>query len=104
VPVVIDVRSRANADIDPRRIPGALLVELAEVPAHAERLPRDREIVLYCNCPNEASAARAARVLAGLGVTRVRPLAGGLEAWAASGRALATFAETAGGTEVGGAA
>jgi membrane protein DedA with SNARE-associated domain/rhodanese-related sulfurtransferase len=91
-PVVIDVRSRATAQIDPRRIPGALLIDLSEVPARADELPRDREIVLYCNCPNEASAASAARLLAGLGVTRVRPLLGGLEAWAASGRPVAQHA------------
>jgi membrane protein DedA with SNARE-associated domain/rhodanese-related sulfurtransferase len=87
-PLLIDVRSGANARIDPRRLPGAVLVELSEIPRHAERLPRDRDIVLYCNCPNEASAARAARLLAERGLTRVRPLAGGLEGWAASGRPI----------------
>jgi membrane protein DedA with SNARE-associated domain/rhodanese-related sulfurtransferase len=90
-PVLIDVRSSANAQIDPRRIPGALLVELSDIARHAQHLPRDREIVLHCNCPNEASAARAARLLAERGVTRVRPLAGGLEGWVASGRPLANL-------------
>ncbi len=89
-PVVIDVRSPASAQLDPRRIPGAVLVALDAMGAHAPTLPRDREIVLYCNCPHEASAAHAARVLAGLGVTRVRPLAGGLDEWAASGRPVET--------------
>lgn len=88
VPVVIDVRSEAAVSIDPRRVPGAVRVSLDEMAAHAPRLPRDREVVLYCNCPNEASAAMAARVLAELGVTRVHPLAGGIEAWEASGRGL----------------
>ena len=39
-----------------------------------DRLPRDREIILYCNCPNEASAAQAARVLLSRGFRQVRPL------------------------------
>ncbi len=88
-PVVIDVRSDVGRSLDARRIPGALGVELAGLkrPLIAT-LPRDREIVLYCNCPNEASAATAARVLASHGFTRVRPLAGGLEAWIEAGHAF----------------
>jgi rhodanese-related sulfurtransferase len=56
----------------------------------ATELPRDRDIILYCNCPNEASAARAARLLAEQGLARVRPLAGGIDAWAAAGRPMAS--------------
>ncbi|HJW12321.1 MAG TPA: rhodanese-like domain-containing protein, partial [Albitalea sp.] len=59
---------------------------LQAIRAKALELPRDREIVLYCNCPNEVSAARAARMLAEQGLVRVRPLAGGLDAWVAAGR------------------
>jgi membrane protein DedA with SNARE-associated domain/rhodanese-related sulfurtransferase len=88
-PVVIDVRSDVGRSLDARRIPGALGVELAgfKRPLIAT-LPRDREIVLYCNCPNEASAATAARLLASHGFTRVRPLAGGLEAWIEAGHSF----------------
>jgi len=84
-PVVIDVRSKTGVEIDPRRIPGARTVALREILAHAPQLPRDREIVLYCNCPNEVSAAQAARLLASRGFTRVRPLLGGLDAWVLAG-------------------
>jgi membrane protein DedA with SNARE-associated domain/rhodanese-related sulfurtransferase len=88
-PVVIDVRSEVGRSLDARRIPGALGVELAGLKRPLiETLPRDREIVLYCNCPNEASAATAARLLASHGFTRVRPLAGGLEAWIEAGQAF----------------
>jgi membrane protein DedA with SNARE-associated domain/rhodanese-related sulfurtransferase len=80
-PVLIDLRSTASLELDPRRIPGAMLVELAHLPRLAPDLPRDREVVLYCNCPNEASAAHGALVLAASGITRARPLAGGLDAW-----------------------
>lgn len=89
-PVFIDVRADASREIDPRRIPGARLTELATIAAHSADLPRDRELVLYCNCPNEVSAALAARTLTGLGFTRVRALTGGLDGWAAAGQALAT--------------
>jgi rhodanese-related sulfurtransferase len=48
-------------------------------------LPRDRDIVLYCTCPNEASAAQVAKLLMTHGFKRVRPLHGGLDAWIAAG-------------------
>lgn len=90
-PVVIDVRSDGGRAIDARRIPGAIAVALDKIRQKAPGLPRDREIVLYCNCPNEASAATAARALAEAGFTRVRPLAGGLDAWVAAGYGVDTF-------------
>ena len=88
-PVIIDVRANGMKQIDPRRIPGAMLLDLQEIRRQAQALPRDREIVLYCDCPNEASAATAAKTLASAGFKRVRPLAGGLEGWVQSGRPIA---------------
>jgi membrane protein DedA with SNARE-associated domain/rhodanese-related sulfurtransferase len=82
-PIVVDVRSAASVDVDDRGIPGALRIGLDEVEHAAASLSREREIVVYCNCPNEVSAARAARVLMAQGFRRVRPLAGGLDAWVA---------------------
>jgi rhodanese-related sulfurtransferase len=87
-PCVIDVRSEAGRVIDARRIPGARAIELGRIAQSFAELPRDREIVIYCNCPNEASAASAARLLAERGLTRVRPLAGGLDAWVAAGHRI----------------
>ena len=45
--------------------------------------------MLYCACPNEESARRAAQLLTARGFKRARPLAGGLDAWIASGRKVA---------------
>ena len=87
-PVIVDVRSPAVQGLELRRIPGALHVPLHDVELHMGKLPRDSEIVLYCNCPNEASAAQAARVLLNHGFRRVRPLHGGLDAWIAAGYAV----------------
>lgn len=87
-PLIIDVRSEAALTIDRRRIPGAVSVELRHIERLAKDLPRDRELVLYCNCPNEVSAASAAARLLANGFTRVRPLAGGLDAWVASGHGV----------------
>jgi len=87
-PVIVDVRSATALGLEGRRIPGALHVPLHEVAQHLSGLPRDREIVLYCNCPNEASAAQAARLLRDYGFPRVHPLHGGLDAWIAAGYAV----------------
>jgi len=84
-PVIVDVRSQTARALEPRRIPGALHVPLHAVDHHVKDLPRDREIILYCTCPNEASAAQAAKILMNNGFTKVRPLHGGLEAWIAAG-------------------
>lgn len=93
-PVIADVRSRSARLLDPRSIPGALPIDIAEIDTAVARLPRDREIVLYCNCPSEASAAKVAQLLMKRGFTRVRPLAGGLDAWVSSGFAVDLDADT----------
>ncbi len=80
-PIVIDVRSSVAMLQDGRRVPGAIVATLAQLPATALELPRDREVVLYCNCPNEVSALRGVRILADLGHHRARALHGGLDAW-----------------------
>jgi membrane protein DedA with SNARE-associated domain/rhodanese-related sulfurtransferase len=84
-PVILDVRSITARELEPRWIPGALHVPLHDVAKQLKELPRDREIILYCTCPSEASAARVARILMNHGFKRVRPLHGGLDAWVAAG-------------------
>lgn len=84
-PVVVDVRSSGDRDQDLRFIPGALVMDIGEVEKSLEQLPVEREIIFYCSCPNEASAAYVAKRLMDLGYTRVRPLHGGLDAWVAAG-------------------
>ena len=84
-PVIVDVRSPTALALEPRRIPGALHVPLHAVDHHVKDLPRDREIILYCTCPNEASAAQVAKTLMNNGFAKVRPLHGGLDAWIEAG-------------------
>ena len=90
-PLIVDVRSPTSLELERRRIPGALSVPVQEVERQVRSLPRDREIILYCNCPNEASAAQAAKLLLGQGFRHVRPLRGGLDAWIAAGYAVEEF-------------
>jgi membrane protein DedA with SNARE-associated domain/rhodanese-related sulfurtransferase len=89
-PVVIDVRSATARSLEPRWIPGALNISLSQVGQRLKDLPRDRDIIVYCTCPSEASAARVAKILMNHGFKRVRPLHGGLDAWLAAGYAVVT--------------
>ncbi len=91
-PIIVDVRSHTAKSVEPRAIPGARHVPLQEVDRHIADLPRDRDIVLYCTCPNEASAARVAKILMNHGFKKVRPLHGGLDAWVAAGHSVDTIA------------
>ena len=47
-PIILDVRTVGSRTADPRRIPGARLLEFSDIPAKLTGLPQDREIVLYC--------------------------------------------------------
>jgi membrane protein DedA with SNARE-associated domain/rhodanese-related sulfurtransferase len=87
-PVVVDVRSQAARLIDTRIIPGALLADLRGVDQRLNQVPIDQDVVIYCSCPNEVSAAKAAKGLMLLGYRRVRPLQGGLDAWADAGYSI----------------
>jgi membrane protein DedA with SNARE-associated domain/rhodanese-related sulfurtransferase len=87
-PIVVDVRSPTARNLEPRWIPGAIHVPVDDVSRHLAELPRDREIVVYCTCPSEASAARVAKVLINHGFKEVRPLYGGLDAWIEAGYAV----------------
>jgi membrane protein DedA with SNARE-associated domain/rhodanese-related sulfurtransferase len=89
-PLVIDVRSATARTLEPKLIPGALHVPLNDIARRMKDLPRDRDIILYCSCPSEASAARVAKVLMNHGFKRVRPLYGGLDAWVSAGYAIVT--------------
>lgn len=94
-PIIIDVRSPTARALEPRYIPGAIHVPLENVGQHLGHLPRDRDIILYCACPSEASAARVAKMLMSHGFKKVRPLYGGLDAWIGAGFAVATVTEAA---------
>jgi membrane protein DedA with SNARE-associated domain/rhodanese-related sulfurtransferase len=91
-PLIIDVRSATARALEPHWIPGALHISLPDVAVHMKDLPRDRDIILYCTCPSEASAARVAKTLMNHGFKRVRPLHGGLDAWVAAGHGVARAA------------
>ena len=80
-PVILDLRPHVELEQNPSLIRGALHMSMEEVERRQQEIPRDRDVVLYCSCPNEVSSARAALALRRNGILRVRPLLGGIDAW-----------------------
>jgi rhodanese-related sulfurtransferase len=83
-PVIIDALAPASRRRE-GMIPGAIPVETLRLDSDPSSLPLDAEVIVYCACPNEASAARIAQQLIRMGCMRVRPLTGGIFAWKDAG-------------------
>lgn len=83
-PVIIDALAPASRQRE-GMIPGAIPVEVLHLDSGAMTVARDAEVIVYCACPNEASAARIAQQLIRMGCIRVRPLTGGIFAWKDAG-------------------
>lgn len=81
---VIDVRSPLSQAAT-GRIPGALTIDVTNMKVELLAIEPKSEVVVYCACPNEASAVKVAKALMQHGFKRVRPLAGGIDAWIEAG-------------------
>jgi rhodanese-related sulfurtransferase len=87
-PCIIDARQGVHRQRDPVRIPGAIVLDHGASVAQLDGLDRNRTFVVYCDCPNEVSAALVAEQMKAEGYTDVFPLVGGLDAWRAAGFTL----------------
>ena len=79
--LILDLRTPDEVAWDGKKLPGAIWMDRRELVERNQEIPRDREVALYCSCPNEVTSARAAMQLHKLGITHVRPLEGGYDAW-----------------------
>jgi rhodanese-related sulfurtransferase len=80
---LIDVRRPHEWDAG--HIPGARRVEVNDLPAEAEKLDRERPVVLYCRSGSRSELAADGLVAGGFDA---HALAGGISAWAEEGRPL----------------
>jgi rhodanese-related sulfurtransferase len=83
---IIDVRATSGLLDSDSKIKGAFHVKLRRLRYRLafpplKDIPRDREIVTYCACPNDESSIHAAQVLLDAGFKRVRALKGGWTGW-----------------------
>jgi len=84
VQALVDVRS-ALTQAATGRIPGALAIDMQKIEDSFKGVPIEGEVVLYCACPNEATAVKVAQRLRKVGYKRIRPLLGGIDAWIEAG-------------------
>lgn len=83
---VIDVRSSEGFANSSTTVKGSIHFKLRKLKsrlnfAPLKDLPRTREIVTYCACPQDQSSIAAAQILQAAGFTRVRVLQGGWHEW-----------------------
>jgi membrane protein DedA with SNARE-associated domain/rhodanese-related sulfurtransferase len=90
---IVDLRHPLDFLVDPRVPPGAHHYTPEELLQHNAEIPRDQDVVLYCTCPSEATAAKTALSLRRMGIYRVRPLKGGFDTWKRLGYPLVTIDE-----------
>lgn len=84
-PQIVDLRSAIAFEVTREVVPGSVRVDPEDLEKRHAEISRDRDIVLYCTCPNESTSARVALALKKRGIERVFPLEGGFEAWVACG-------------------
>jgi membrane protein DedA with SNARE-associated domain/rhodanese-related sulfurtransferase len=93
-PVILDVRPKEIRGRD-GILPGAVPARPEDMDTILTTYAHDLEIVVYCACPNEASAAIAAKHLKQAGFKKIRPLLGGIDAWVQAGQSLERELSTA---------
>ena len=84
VQALVDVRSPITQAAT-GRIPGARAIDMQKIADGFAGVPVDGEVIVYCACPNEATAVKVAQKLKKLGYKRIRPLHGGIDAWIEAG-------------------
>ena len=90
---IVDLRHPLEILPDPFTLPGAIHFSPESLAQRHIEIPRDRDIVLFCTCPSEATAAKTAMTLHKLGIERVRPLRGGFDEWRRLGFPLDTVTD-----------
>jgi membrane protein DedA with SNARE-associated domain/rhodanese-related sulfurtransferase len=83
---IVDLHGGRSHPRGHQGIPGAVCIDPHRLGQHDNTkkrtpIPPDQEVVLYCTTLHELTSARAALELRRRGFERVRPLAGGLQAW-----------------------
>jgi membrane protein DedA with SNARE-associated domain/rhodanese-related sulfurtransferase len=84
VQALVDVRSPLTQAAT-GRIPGARAIDMQKIADGFKDVSADGEVIVYCACPNEATAVKVAEKLKKVGFKRIRPLLGGIDAWIEAG-------------------
>ena len=82
---ILDLRHPLELAEDPHTLPGARNVAANAVRQWFADVPSDSDVVVFCSCPGELTAAKTALELQKRGIEHVRPLRGGYDAWKSLG-------------------
>ena len=86
--VIVDVRVNLPDHPLESHIPGAVHIDFASLGSESlDHWPMDTQIITYCDCPNDVSAAKAAYLIGKKGY-QTRVLTGGMNQWISSGYAI----------------
>jgi rhodanese-related sulfurtransferase len=83
--LVFDVRQPLDLLAHSEIIPGSVRIEPKEALENGNRLPKDKDAVIYCTCPGEKTSRSILHKVLAMNFTRVKMLRGGLEGWKAKG-------------------
>lgn len=89
---IVDLRHPLELVEAPYTLPGAHLYASDAVRQWAKNVPADLDVVVFCSCPGEITAAKIALELQKYGIERVRPLKGGYDLWKSLGFPVAGVA------------
>ena len=91
---IVFVDARPSLDYQSGHIPDAVNAPYHSVAGYVNELPKDKWLVIYCECPH-AEAVQAARALTDeLGYTKVKVIDEGLGGWRELGREIVGSVET----------
>jgi rhodanese-related sulfurtransferase len=82
---IVDLRGPNVYAQSEKTIKGAIHTKVRRVVYRLRELPRDRELITYCECPADEAAIIGSRSLLANGFKRVRVLKGGWQAWLQAG-------------------
>ena len=90
---ILDARPDESAPGTQQRIPGALALD-PHSPEQIDGALRAYDMVIYCICPDSATALELTQRMRSNGYTRIRALRGGLDAWQRRGFPVEPLAPT----------
>ena len=83
--VIIDMRAPSSFQQSDKKIKGAIFTKFRKVASRFRDVPYDKEIVIYCSCPDDELAILGGQELQRAGYKHVRALKGGWQAWLQAG-------------------
>jgi rhodanese-related sulfurtransferase len=83
--LLFDVRVPLDLLANSVIIPGAKRLPPKEVLENPALIPNDKDAIVYCTCPSDETSRAILHQALAKGISRIKFLKGGLEAWKASG-------------------